>query len=203
MLSREDRRRQILETAGQLFLAQGFNATSMQDIAKQAEISRASLYTYFGNQDEVFLGALFAFFDNILQAAEAALTQLPDTASLQEKLYAILNIRQTMWFALETQQSPHAMELLELQQRALRDAESYPFERLLVEAIDDALATGQITAPPSLSKESIADMLNLSTTAIVFVEGSREQKSARLNTLLRLFVGGLQTEGALQGQRSH
>jgi len=72
-----------------------------------------------------------------------------------------------------------------------------------VEAIDDALATGQITAPPSLSKESIADVLNLSTTAIVFVEGSREQKSARLNTLLRLFVGGLQTEGALQGQRSH
>lgn len=194
MLSKEKRRQQILEVAGQLFLAQGFSGTSMQDIAKQATISRASLCTYFGNKEEVFDGALFAFLDVILQSAKTALARLPDTASLQEKLYAVLNVRQTLWFALETQQSPHAMELLQLQQRALRGADVYPIELLLADIIDDAIAAGQLTATSSLSRESIADVLNLSTTAIVFADGSREQKSARLKTLLGLLVDGLQAK---------
>ena len=48
------KRRQIIEGARAMFLAQGFDAASMNDIARAAGVSKGTLYVYFANKEELF-----------------------------------------------------------------------------------------------------------------------------------------------------
>jgi AcrR family transcriptional regulator len=48
------KRRQIVEGARQVFLAHGFDAASMGEIAKVAGVSKGTLYVYFKDKDELF-----------------------------------------------------------------------------------------------------------------------------------------------------
>jgi AcrR family transcriptional regulator len=48
------KRRQIVEGARQIFLAQGFDAASMSDIARAAGVSKGTLYVYFDNKEQLF-----------------------------------------------------------------------------------------------------------------------------------------------------
>jgi AcrR family transcriptional regulator len=48
------KRRQIVEGARAIFLAQGFDAASMNDIARAAGVSKGTLYVYFKHKEELF-----------------------------------------------------------------------------------------------------------------------------------------------------
>jgi AcrR family transcriptional regulator len=48
------KRAQILDGARAVFLAQGFDAASMNDIARAAGVSKGTLYVYFDNKEELF-----------------------------------------------------------------------------------------------------------------------------------------------------
>jgi AcrR family transcriptional regulator len=48
------KRRQIVEGARQIFLARGFDAASMSDIARAAGVSKGTLYVYFENKEQLF-----------------------------------------------------------------------------------------------------------------------------------------------------
>src|ERR1700724_74270 len=48
------KRRQIVQGARSIFLAQGFDAASMNDIAKAAGVSKGTLYVYFDNKEQLF-----------------------------------------------------------------------------------------------------------------------------------------------------
>ncbi len=48
------KRRQILDGAYRLFMRQGFDATSMGDIAREAGVSKGTLYVYFDSKERLF-----------------------------------------------------------------------------------------------------------------------------------------------------
>jgi len=48
------KRRQIIEGARAVFLAQGFDAASMNDIARKAGVSKGTLYVYFKSKEDLF-----------------------------------------------------------------------------------------------------------------------------------------------------
>src|ERR1700691_279188 len=48
------KRRQIIDGARAIFLAQGFDAASMNDIARAAGVSKGTLYVYFKHKEELF-----------------------------------------------------------------------------------------------------------------------------------------------------
>jgi AcrR family transcriptional regulator len=48
------KRRQIVEGARTVFMAHGFDAASMGEIAKAAGVSKGTLYVYFKDKDELF-----------------------------------------------------------------------------------------------------------------------------------------------------
>ena len=48
------KRRQIIDGARRVFLAQGFDAASMGEIAKAAGVSKGTLYVYFENKEDLF-----------------------------------------------------------------------------------------------------------------------------------------------------
>lgn len=51
----EDRRQKVLEVAIDEFAANGYSATSINDIARKAHISIGSMYSYFASKEDLFL----------------------------------------------------------------------------------------------------------------------------------------------------
>ncbi len=54
LASPQRKRRQVVEAAARLFMAQGYGATSMDAIAREAGVSKATLYAYFPGKDALF-----------------------------------------------------------------------------------------------------------------------------------------------------
>jgi AcrR family transcriptional regulator len=51
---KERRRQQIIVAAKRVFSEKGFNKATMEDIAKEAELSPGTLYLYFKNKEELY-----------------------------------------------------------------------------------------------------------------------------------------------------
>lgn len=54
----ETKRKQILNAAIKLFTGHGYAATSMDLIAKNAEVSKQTVYSHFGNKDDLFSASI-------------------------------------------------------------------------------------------------------------------------------------------------
>jgi len=54
----EAKRQQILDAAINLFMEQGYAATSMELIAKNADVSKQTVYSHFGNKDDLFSASI-------------------------------------------------------------------------------------------------------------------------------------------------
>ncbi len=80
----EQTRRQIVQSAVELMSRQGFEGTTMKDVARQAGIGDATIYKYFPTKERLVLG----YFDQVVADALVATQQTPGLASysLQEKL---------------------------------------------------------------------------------------------------------------------
>ncbi len=56
----EEKRQKILLAATEIFCDKGFLASSMNHIAKLAGVSKQTVYSHFGNKDELFVAAIRA-----------------------------------------------------------------------------------------------------------------------------------------------
>src|SRR5215207_9578204 len=68
--NRSTKPRAILDAAGKLFLAQGFAAVSMEAVAREAGVSKATLYAHFPGKDAIFAAMVGERCDRM--AAEAS-----------------------------------------------------------------------------------------------------------------------------------
>ncbi|WP_020661925.1 TetR/AcrR family transcriptional regulator [Amycolatopsis benzoatilytica] len=79
-----DRRTQVLESALQVFARYGYRKTSMDDVAKAADISRPGLYFHFSSKPELFRATVQ---HSLEDGVEAARRSLADSGqSLPERL---------------------------------------------------------------------------------------------------------------------
>jgi len=81
------RRHEIFKSSVALILKQGFNDTSMQEIAEAAGVGKSTLYDYFPTKDHVVLFVLEEELDNLNAQAESIAAQ---AMPVQEKLTKIL-----------------------------------------------------------------------------------------------------------------
>lgn len=56
----EEKRQQIIQAAGELFVEHGFEKVSMEGIAKFAGVSKQTVYSHFGNKQQLFTAAIEA-----------------------------------------------------------------------------------------------------------------------------------------------
>ncbi len=64
------RRGHAIKAAMEIYNEEGYHAITMEKIAERSEISRAALYLYFKNKDEIFISAIVAhveYFVHLLQ----------------------------------------------------------------------------------------------------------------------------------------
>lgn len=52
------RKKKVLDTAHRLFIEKGYQATSIQDIIDEAEISKGTFYNYFASKKDCLLAII-------------------------------------------------------------------------------------------------------------------------------------------------
>src|SRR3954453_5251807 len=119
MATAEDKRRQILAAAVRVFAAQGFEATRVGDVAKEAGVAYGLVYHYFGSQDAVLERVLRGQWGRLL-AAVALAEETGDTAP--EQLGLVVKIVLRTWrddpnlvrlLVREITRSPHIQDELD------------------------------------------------------------------------------------------
>jgi AcrR family transcriptional regulator len=98
---KEEKRNQIIESALKCFGEKGYQATIIDDIVKDSNISKGAIYNYFTSKEEIYLQLLQintnTFFDEVAQ--ENALLK-----SAKEKLINIFRRFKSQDLSEETQQ---------------------------------------------------------------------------------------------------
>jgi AcrR family transcriptional regulator len=77
-LPRQERRVQLLESALEVFVAQGYHAAAMDDIAERAGVSKPVLYQHFPGKLDLYLALLDASCDQIVDNCRLALESTHD-----------------------------------------------------------------------------------------------------------------------------
>jgi AcrR family transcriptional regulator len=77
-LPRKERRAQLLDSALEVFVAQGYHAAAMDDIAERAGVSKPVLYQHFPGKLDLYLALLDAACDNVIDNCRVALASTQD-----------------------------------------------------------------------------------------------------------------------------
>lgn len=64
----------LLEAATQVFTRLGYRKTSMEEVARAAQVSRQGLYLHFSTKEQLFRAMVTHFFDRALEGVDKALS---------------------------------------------------------------------------------------------------------------------------------
>jgi AcrR family transcriptional regulator len=130
------RRRELLEAAVRVFARQGFDQTTMQDVAEELGLAAGALYHYFAGKDDLLAAICDELMDPLLERSSVLLAQAaPPDEHLRELLHLwVDHVVEHRDHMLVFQQERHVIEQ-GAQWRGARNARK-KFERLL----DDLLA---------------------------------------------------------------
>jgi len=78
----------IIEAALLLFSVEGFNATSMQSISKQAKVSKGNLYNYFKSKEALLEGVLVYGLNECLKSFTLQNSKIALEADFKQAIYA-------------------------------------------------------------------------------------------------------------------
>lgn len=84
---KEDTKEKILTTAYMLFSLKGFESCSMNDIAKEANVNKASIYYHFPSKEGVYEAVIKGILEGFYQRVFTAVTK---EQTPQDKLYAFI-----------------------------------------------------------------------------------------------------------------
>lgn len=153
---KQDRRDSILDAAEQIFFAKGFEKSSMDEIARTAQLSRALLYVYFKDKAAIMRGL-------VLRAGEALRDRFADAIGRSERgaeqigligmAYYRFSIEMPDYFDVLTQASTFEHLAEEDDQSASLQVCARQVMGMMVAALQRGVADG------SLSKDRVADPL--------------------------------------------
>jgi len=87
---KEDNRRFIIKTAEKVFAQKGYSLATMDDIAEEAQFSKATLYRYFKSKSELFFEIINKSFEEVFQKmAKVMLEKISAEEKLRKLIYFI------------------------------------------------------------------------------------------------------------------
>ncbi|HAE40172.1 MAG TPA: hypothetical protein DCG57_16300 [Candidatus Riflebacteria bacterium] len=75
----KDKKTRILEAAIKLFTMQGYHETKLDEVAKQAEIAKGTLYLYYKSKEDLFLQCLIDGFEKSMVLTRAVIESHENT----------------------------------------------------------------------------------------------------------------------------
>lgn len=160
------KRDKLIRVAADLFKEQGYNTTTLNDIAAHAGLDRASVYYYVGNKEEFFRDAVRGGVEHNAEEVEKILQR--DDLSIEKKLehliellmqsygdtypYMYVYIQEEM-HKIADAQTDWAKEMLEKTKR---------FEKAVIRLINQGVSDGTFRddIPPTLAANAVFGMLN-------------------------------------------
>ena len=87
-------KRLMLAAAERVICRQGYQSATMDEIAREAEFSKATLYKYFGNKGEIFLEIILQYIEEIRSELIAiSQSKLEPEEKLKKIIYTVINIQ--------------------------------------------------------------------------------------------------------------
>ncbi len=184
----------ILDAMDGLMARYGFRKTTVDDVAREARVSRRTIYTYFSSKEELGLASI----ERVVQGAQALMEQelaKPDTA--EARLRRMLTAR--VMARVEAVQEYHVSldELFEAVRPEYMSRRAYFFEReraLIMSALEMGVEEGAFEVR---NVQSIASSLLLATNAFLPYSlsvrelGTQATIRARLEAMIDLLMRGL------------
>ncbi len=186
-----EKRAAVLDAALRLFGQYGYRRTSIDDIAREADISKGAVYLSFSGKEELFRALCVSLIERVESAvARARAGKFP----IEERLLAILEAKFGLYFET-VRRSPHAAELMDSKNRLSADlfAEAdRRYKRVLRDVIIEAASRGEID--PARARLNCGAAAELVITAARGIEATVDAPAAyhrRLSELVRVLVAGL------------
>jgi AcrR family transcriptional regulator len=188
------RRGAILDAALAHFARYGYRRASMNELARDAGISRAALYLHFDSKESLFRSLVERLHHDGLERARAA---AGGDGGIETRLRAVVEARALPTLDL-LRHSPHAGEFLDENSRLCGDVSARAAEgygRVLLRLLRDADRAGEIDlAAGGLTAEGASELVldaveGLKTRGLAGM--SPEQLRRRLGDLVRILVRGL------------
>lgn len=140
-----DRRRMIVEAATKSFSLFGYKATTMDQVAKLANVGKGTIYTFFKNKEELFEEIISSLVKEMIAEADSVINpELPFTENVHRALYRLLEFRSRHQLMIKLVQEEAEMGTLavsEMLQHVEDEIIGY-----LKEKIETAIAKGAIPA---------------------------------------------------------
>ena len=141
----DDKRRAILRRSAKLFAQNGYDRTSMAEVAEASGVSKALLYHYLVGKESLLFDILHAHLQELMDAVRAVDTKLVPRARLRALIGAMLG-------AYRDADDEHKIQINELHKLPLaRRKELIVVERALVAIFAGAVAA----AIPSIAGNSV------------------------------------------------
>jgi AcrR family transcriptional regulator len=177
------RYKRVIRTAEELFKKVGFRAVTMELVAREANVAKATLYSYFKNKDELYV-AVCARMARILRGSVEQALMKPD-ASLDERLSEAVVAKHRPVFTL-VRASPHAAELFSYTHSMAGEI----FANLDVELLDMLRAV--MAEDPELSRnaEQLARALYFGSAPLANRSESTAQMEAEVGAFARAYLAG-------------
>ncbi|HEV2169666.1 MAG TPA: TetR/AcrR family transcriptional regulator [Candidatus Binatus sp.] len=187
----ETKRDAILDAALKLFSQYGYRRTSIDDIAREAEIAKGTVYLSFESKEEIFCALCEFLIERSENGVKAACAT---TGPINERLAAALEAK--FGFLFETvYRSPHAAELMDSKNRLSADLfarSGRRYMKVLREMIEQATRAGELDlSSMQIDADEVAQMLVAAAHGIESAATSPAQYHRRLREIVRVIVAGL------------
>jgi AcrR family transcriptional regulator len=182
------RRAAILEAATGVFQRYGYKKTSMDDVARAADLSRQGLYLHFATKDQLFKAVVQQVIDRNRRASRAALAR-EDLDLAQRILGAFEAVH---GFAVGQQGSEHMDELLATAGQLLGPVVAAQ-ERDLVADVARVLADGGVAdswAAAGASAPDLAEHLYATSSGLKHCAATRAEYHERMGLAVRMVCQG-------------
>jgi AcrR family transcriptional regulator len=140
-----DRRKMIVQAATKSFSLFGFKATTMDQVAKLANVGKGTIYTFFKNKEELFEEIVSTLVKEMITEAESVIQpDLPFTENVHRALYRLLEFRsqhQLMIKLIQEESEMGTLAVSEMLQHVEDEIISY-----LKQKIEIAIVKGAIPA---------------------------------------------------------
>lgn len=128
------KRREILRRSAKLFAQNGYDRTSMAEVASATGVSKALLYHYYVGKENLLFDILHAHLQDLMDAVRAVDGKLVSRARLRALIGAVLD-------AYRDADDEHKIQINELRKLPVsRKKELIALERALVSIFADAIA---------------------------------------------------------------
>ena len=187
----DSKRVAILDAALKLFSQYGYRRTSIDDIARAAEIAKGTVYLSFNSKEEIFR----ALCQSLIERSEAAVKDgCAMSGPIDERLVAVLDAKFGFLFEI-VRQSPHAAELMDSKNRLSEDLfarSGRRYKKILRDLIEAATRTGELEpSRMELDADRLAEMLLAGAHGIESAANSPAQYRRRLREMVRVIVAGV------------